>query len=177
MARERTGQLKKMRHMYTCINVRRYMPLGSRTSRRQNIIKMHVKDVVWDDVAQGDQWRAVLNMVMNFAFHKKRRIIWLDHNLFSQGAFSSTEIIIHIHIYVCLHHIYIHHILWGPIGHVYKDGICIQIISQEYSIRDLYRVYLKRLERVLHIKTKKKSYKHSPEMSSSLVYLKHYIQQ
>jgi hypothetical protein len=50
-------------------------------------------DMDWIDFAEGnDRWRAVVNTVMNFGFHKIRGVYWLAGDLLHcQEALFSME--------------------------------------------------------------------------------------
>jgi len=61
--------------------------LGRRRHRWEDNIKMVLQEVRWGDMdcihltQDGDRWRALVNVVMNFVFHKMQGISWLTENL------------------------------------------------------------------------------------------------
>jgi hypothetical protein len=75
-------------------------PLGRKKQRWEHNIKIDLREIGWDgmdwiDLAQDrDQWRATVNTVINFAFHKISGNSSVAERLVaSQEGFSSIELV------------------------------------------------------------------------------------
>jgi hypothetical protein len=79
----------------------RKRPLGRPRRRREDNIKMYLRGIKWGgmdwiDLAQDrDQWRALVNTVMNFGFHKMGNSVQLAA---SQEVLRSLELVSYIHL-------------------------------------------------------------------------------
>jgi len=100
--------------------------------------------MVWIDLVDDkDKWRALVNAVMNFGFHKMRRIFWLAENqLASQEGLCSTELVMYAHTswyhclpVTCLHNFsfvgfapYVSSLIMLPQQLPIKLGLCLAIV-------------------------------------------------
>jgi hypothetical protein len=100
------GHVECMRKMRKTYKILARKPEGKKPcgrSRRwwEDNIRMDLREIGWEVVdwihraEHRDRWRAAVNTVMNFGFHKRRAVSWLNERLLaSQGGLCSMELVV-----------------------------------------------------------------------------------